>query len=179
MLNSPIQLSESASAMQYLHENGIVHGNLTPSSIFVSPTGHAWLNGFELSKSAKFPDTRGLQEYFMTAQYMGPELYSGEPIKTMESDVYAFGMVAEQASASSMLERNTNDQGPRRFSQEPQLLSLITTSLNSSWTAYLQDDVQIVPMIYLRLPQRCGIWPRDVALGTSRSVPRWQNARRV
>lgn len=106
--------------MEYIHDKGIIHGNFTPNSIFVSGEGHALLNGFELSKLAYLEDAndsddsddsedaRHKQDAFGMAQYMSPNLFREKPRKTFQSDVYAFGMVVEQVRALDELPADFN-----------------------------------------------------------------------
>ncbi|KAJ7264480.1 kinase-like domain-containing protein [Mycena haematopus] len=94
---------DSASGLQYLHNNGIVHGDVKPENILIDKDHVACICDFGISRIL---DVKG----FTTANragtmvYMAPELFimSGEqntaqwspPRTTFASDVWAFGLVA-------------------------------------------------------------------------------------
>jgi len=94
-------LSDVMSAVAYLHELGIVHGDLKGASILVGNTGAARVAGFGLMTMAD-PSTALFSESVVSSAgtfcWMSPELLdpsrfgsNGRP--TRESDCYALGMV--------------------------------------------------------------------------------------
>ncbi|KAH7876920.1 kinase-like domain-containing protein [Lentinula edodes] len=79
---------EAASGMQYLHKNGLIHGNLHPANIFITNDGH--VNISEYSMFAFQHTSRHPQAY----QYLSPESLKGTSPRSRASDVYSFAMCA-------------------------------------------------------------------------------------
>ncbi|KZT20257.1 TKL/TKL-ccin protein kinase [Neolentinus lepideus HHB14362 ss-1] len=86
----------AAKGTEYLHEHGVVHGNLKCSNILVSVEGRACICDFGMSKvieeitstPASTTLTAGC-----SARWLAPELIEGLiPSPTKETDVYSFAM---------------------------------------------------------------------------------------
>ncbi len=85
-------------AVQYAHQNLVIHRDLKPGNILIDEDGNPRLLDFGIAKllqpedmSAAAPLTReGLR--FMTPEYASPEQVRGEPVTTA-SDVYSLGVL--------------------------------------------------------------------------------------
>ncbi|KAL4264087.1 Protein kinase-like domain superfamily protein [Pleurotus pulmonarius] len=82
-----------ARGLHYLHEKGVVHGNLRPHNIMVLDNGEAALSDFCRSK---FGGHRGQTTRSPAdARFSAPESQqSGSAKPTKETDVYSFGLIA-------------------------------------------------------------------------------------
>lgn len=83
-----------ASALAYLHKEGVVHGDVKGANMLVSRDVKILLCDFGLAKivgSATSTARSGMGTFLWQA----PELLEGGP-KTFESDVYAFGITIYQ-----------------------------------------------------------------------------------
>jgi len=87
-------------AIQYLHENDVVHGDIRPSNILLvsSPLdGHitAQVTGFGLTRSLRDLNHKDLPLFFFL-MYLSPELLENYPREspsfTTASDIYALGV---------------------------------------------------------------------------------------
>ncbi|KAG9041885.1 hypothetical protein FS837_011622, partial [Tulasnella sp. UAMH 9824] len=83
-------LSETADAIQYLHTEGIVHGDLKASNILIEDDGSCLLCDFGLTRTVESRTSTALRGAG-TFRWQSPELWDNAP-KSFESDVYAFGM---------------------------------------------------------------------------------------
>ncbi|KDQ26507.1 hypothetical protein PLEOSDRAFT_1105412 [Pleurotus ostreatus PC15] len=83
-----------AKGLDYLHREGILHGNLSPESVMIQEGGIAALTDFGKAKLV------GLQGHTtqsrVTTRYVSPEAWrkKGTACLTAEADVYSFGMTA-------------------------------------------------------------------------------------
>ncbi len=82
-------LVQICSGLVYAHRQGIIHGNIKPSNLFLSRDGGLKLLDFGLGFP---PEDKGL-DLSGTAAYMSPEQINGnEP--DGRSDIYALGIIA-------------------------------------------------------------------------------------
>lgn len=113
-------------ALQLCREKNIVHRDIKPQNIFVSPSGDFKLGDFGI---AKISDQTVSGTKIGTYEFMAPEIYNNKPYGT-SSDLYSLGMVLywmmndrhcpflpppPQIPSSAMKE----DAYRRRFSGEP------------------------------------------------------------
>ncbi|KAF8326526.1 kinase-like domain-containing protein, partial [Cantharellus anzutake] len=76
-------LLDVAFGMQFLHENGIIHGSLKPSNILITDNGESCIADCGMIMAVPSADT-------FSHHYYSPEMWEG--MITPYSDVYAFGM---------------------------------------------------------------------------------------
>jgi Protein kinase domain len=98
-------LADVAEALQHLHNNKIVHGDIKSSNalvcnaeyrIKVCDFGFATVNSSVSTMSNKDPKLCG------TAGYIAPEILNGETSSTYRSDVYSYGMVMYEVIAETL-----------------------------------------------------------------------------
>lgn len=86
------------SAVQYVHQNLVVHRDLKPGNILVTPDGVPKLLDFGIAKLLKpemftsLMDATRIEFRLMTPGYASPEQVRGEPVTTA-SDVYSLGVI--------------------------------------------------------------------------------------
>ncbi|KAG8894274.1 hypothetical protein FRB99_001368 [Tulasnella sp. 403] len=85
-------IREIASALDYLHAQCIIHGDLKGVNILVSDNGHALLCDFGLSRMDHVV-TSTTMKGVGSVRWQAPEIWNGAP-KSFKTDVYAFGMTA-------------------------------------------------------------------------------------
>lgn len=84
------QLCETADALNYLHQNGVVHGDIKGSNILIDDSLHCLLCDFGLTKMTHSRTSTAMRGVG-TFRWQSPELWLGHP-KSFSSGTYAFGM---------------------------------------------------------------------------------------
>lgn len=85
-------LDQIASALGHLHERGLVHLDVKPQNLLVTPEGEVKLIDFGLAQTAGATQELIGGTTFGTAAYLAPEQASGEAVDAA-TDVYALGCV--------------------------------------------------------------------------------------
>ncbi|KAG8919158.1 hypothetical protein FRC01_001444 [Tulasnella sp. 417] len=83
-------LCETSDAVDYLHRESIVHGDIKASNLLISVGGQVLLCDFGLAKST-YAQTSTALKGAGTFRWQSPELWNNEP-RSFASDVYAFSM---------------------------------------------------------------------------------------
>lgn len=97
-----VALSCSLQALQYLHANGIVHGDIKPSNLFVDKRLWVKVGDFGLARRASNEQGSMLKG---TTRYMAPELVSAQfgPVGPA-SDLYSLGFSAYELMCGSQFD---------------------------------------------------------------------------
>lgn len=91
-------LYQTADALNAVHGAGIVHRDIKPGNIMVTPTGEVKLTDFGISKAPGQVNLTQAGMVMGTAQYLPPEQAMGQPA-TPAGDLYALGVIAYEALA--------------------------------------------------------------------------------
>ncbi len=85
--------AQIADALEIAHEKGLIHRDVKPSNVILTPEGHVYLTDFGLAKRAETAaGLTGADQMLGTVDYVAPELIEGsEP--DARSDVYSLGCV--------------------------------------------------------------------------------------
>ena len=88
---------QTAEAMEALHAAGWMHGDIKPSNIFVSPSGHVTLLDLGFARHANQTGSAVDRLVAGTGHYMAPELITSALRADIRSDIYSLGVVLFQS----------------------------------------------------------------------------------
>ena len=91
-------LRQTAAALAVAHQAGVVHRDVKPGNVLVSPDGRVTITDFGIAWSASSVPLTQTGQVVGTAHYLSPEQAEGSKASPA-SDVYALGMVAYECLA--------------------------------------------------------------------------------
>ncbi len=89
-------LEQTGRALQVAHTAGLVHRDVKPGNILITPTGQVKLTDFGIAKAVDAAPVTQTGMVMGTAQYIAPEQALGQDA-IAASDVYALGVVGYEA----------------------------------------------------------------------------------
>lgn len=91
-------LAQAGDALGAAHAAGIIHRDVKPANLMVTPTGQLKITDFGIARAADGVGLTQTGAVMGTPQYISPEQAQGQPA-TPRSDVYSLGVVAFECLA--------------------------------------------------------------------------------
>jgi serine/threonine-protein kinase len=91
-------VAQSARGLHAAHQRGVVHRDVKPANLMVTPQGRVKVTDFGIARPQDHEPLTATGQVMGTAHYLAPELARGHTA-TPSSDVYALGVVAYECVA--------------------------------------------------------------------------------
>ena len=131
-------VAQTATSLQAAHEAGLVHRDVKPGNLLITPEGRVKITDFGIARIADQVPLTATGQVMGTVQYLAPEQASGHAA-TPSTDVYSLGIVAYECLA-----------GKRPFTGESQV-AIAMAQINDTPPALPAD----VPEPVSRLVMSC------------------------
>ena len=91
-------VAQTARALFAAHEEGMVHRDVKPGNLLITPEGHVKITDFGIARVADQVSLTATGQVMGTVQYLAPEQATGKPASP-STDIYSLGIVAYEALA--------------------------------------------------------------------------------
>ncbi|HWM33011.1 MAG TPA: protein kinase [Pseudolysinimonas sp.] len=91
-------VAQTASALHAAHQAGLVHRDIKPGNLLMTPEGRVKITDFGIARIADQVPLTATGQVMGTVQYLSPEQASGHPASPT-TDIYSLGIVAYEALA--------------------------------------------------------------------------------
>lgn len=91
-------VAQTANALQAAHQAGLVHRDIKPGNLLITPDGRVKITDFGIARIADQVPLTATGQVMGTVQYLSPEQASGKPASPA-TDIYSLGIVAYECLA--------------------------------------------------------------------------------
>jgi hypothetical protein len=91
-------IAQTATALQAAHAAGLVHRDIKPGNLLITPEGRVKITDFGIARIADQVPLTATGQVMGTVQYLSPEQASGHPASP-STDIYSMGIVAYECLA--------------------------------------------------------------------------------
>ena len=91
-------VAQTSSALHAAHSAGLVHRDIKPGNLLITPDGRVKITDFGIARIADQVPLTATGQVMGTVQYLSPEQASGHPASPT-TDIYSLGIVAYEALA--------------------------------------------------------------------------------
>jgi serine/threonine protein kinase len=139
-------------ALAYAHEHGVIHRDVSPSNIVITPQGSVKLMDFGLAKASASPSSSLSGTYMGSPHYMSPEQVKDAARASAQSDIYSLGAVLyEMVTGQPVFESDSSFGVMQAQVEKPprppiEMNPAISPALNAAiLTALAKDPAQRFP----------------------------------
>lgn len=144
-------VAQTATALQAAHDAGLVHRDIKPGNLLITPDGRVKITDFGIARIADQVPLTATGQVMGTVQYLAPEQASGHTA-TPATDIYSLGVVAYECLA-----------GKRPFTGESQV-AIAMAQINDTPPELASDIPEAVRnLIYSCLAKSADGRPQNAA----------------
>ena len=142
---------QAAEALQYAHEQGILHRDVKPANLLVDEQQSVWITDFGLAKLAGQDDLTRSGDVIGTLRYLAPEALGGRT--GPENDIYSLGLTLYElitlnspfgdVSASELLRQVSESQPTRPRKLDPTIPRDLETIVLKAIAPNLETDIPL------------------------------------
>ena len=127
-------ISQTLSALSYAHARGVIHRDVTPANLIITPTGTVKLTDFGVAKAFGDVQLTNCGEVVGSLQYMAPEQIRGNSPPDPRSDLYSVGAILYEIIARRKpFEESTVLLRLAQQELEPKRPTEVDETLSSKW----------------------------------------------
>jgi serine/threonine-protein kinase len=128
-------IAQTALALDAAHREGLVHRDIKPGNLLITPDGSVKITDFGIARVANQASLTQTGQVMGTVQYLAPEQATGKPASA-SGDIYSLGIVAYEALA-----------GRRPFKGETQM-AIAMAQINEAPPALPEElDARLVKLV--------------------------------
>ncbi|SRR5579884_705418 len=166
------------SALQYAHDNKLIHRDVKPENMLVGKQGEILLSDFGIAAVAHSTSSMSTQSSMGTLTYMAPEQIQGKPRR--ESDQYALavtvyqwlsGEAPFQGSTSEIIAQHLAATPPPLRSKAPHVPAMVEQVVMTALTKNPQERFGSVQAFVTALEQACGMMDQGRRSGIAINAP--------
>lgn len=132
--------SETASALHYLHDRGVVHRDIKPSNLLLRADGTACVADLGAALSVDGPRLTATGMTIGTPMYLAPEQATGEDV-TSAADIYSLGLVLlEAVTGAPAFVGNQQETLAARLTRSPLVPPEVPSALRSALESMVAVD---------------------------------------
>src|SRR5690606_10723952 len=169
-------VAQTASALQAAHAAGLVHRDIKPGNLLITPDGRVKITDFGIARIADQVPLTATGQVMGTVQDLSPEQASGHPASPSH-DIYSLGIVAYDALAGPP--PVTGIRPPRRPTSTRSASSHMRPSpagapsrASRRWRSRWRTSTTPHPTCPSPSPSRCGTWCTRASPSARRIAPR-------
>jgi len=166
-------VAQTARALHEAHIAGLVHRDVKPGNLLITPNGEVKITDFGIARVADQVSLTATGQVMGTVQYLAPEQATGKPA-TPSTDIYSLGIVAYEAL-----------KGSRPFTGETQM-AIAMSQINDAPPPLPSDvSAEVAALVMSCLAKKPGGRPKNAlelaeqAEALLTNSPRRSNATRV
>ncbi len=168
-------------ALQYAHAQGIVHRDIKPQNILLTPTGQVKVTDFGIARALSAATITETGTVLGSVHYLSPEQARGEPV-TAASDLYALGVVLYEMltgqlpfdgeSPIAVVLKHLYEEPPSPRDHNPEVPSWLEGVVRRAMAKRPEDRYPSAAHMKLDLEGRGQYWREGPTVVLGRAAPR-------